>query len=103
MHLQENNRTEGKNTVCLIKFILVFMMRAPGIGQQLPFAQDIPLEGVEWYDESIPKPENTIGHQIGTRHTQSLHALSYFRAVTDASYIAVMYEYAGSYQNCPLI
>ena len=46
MQLQENDRVEGKNSVCLINFILVFVMRAPGIGQQLTFAEDIPVEGL---------------------------------------------------------
>ncbi len=71
--------------------------------QQLPFEKEIPVKGVEWYDDNIPKPEEVIGHKIGTRHTESLQAVNYFEAVTEASDIAVMHEYARSYQNRPLV
>ncbi len=98
-----------KLTVMLDKKSLILFMVLTGAffctgsAQQLPFSEYIPLQGVEWYDESIPKPEDIIGHRIGTRHTESLQAVKYFRAVTEASDIAAMYEYARSYQNRPLV
>jgi len=87
----------------VLVIILSAIMTFTSYAVQLPFSEYIPLQGVEWYDESIPKPEDIIGHRIGTRHTESLQAVNYFRAVTEASDIAVMQEYARSYQNRPLI
>ena len=79
--------------------LTVFVSKA----QQLPFSEEIPVQGVEYYDTSIPKPEDIIGHKIGTRHTESLQAVNYFKAVTEASDIAVMHEYARSHQNRALV
>ena len=75
----------------------------PAEAQDLPLDEEIPLPGVESYDDDIPKPEDVIGHQIGERHTESLQTVNYFEAVTEASDIAFMEEYARSYQNRPLI
>ncbi|MFO8236003.1 MAG: M14 family zinc carboxypeptidase [Bacteroidales bacterium] len=91
----------------LLRFIfltsVVFTVVCSAVAQQLPFVMEIPVEGVQWYDENIPKPEEIIGHEIGTRHTESLQALNYFKAVTDESDIAVMHEYARSHENRALV
>ena len=71
--------------------------------QQLPMAADLPLEGVEGYDPDVPRPEEVIGHEVGTRHTESARIADYFRAVAEASERVRVQAHARSYEDRPLL
>lgn len=71
--------------------------------QEVPLPLEVPLSGVTAYDSAIPKPEDVIGHQIGTWHTEPSHMVDYFEAVAAVSDRVVLQEYARSYQKRPLI
>ncbi len=76
---------------------------APAAAQQLPMAADLPVEGVESYDPEIPRPGEVIGHEVGTRHTESARIADYFRAVAEASDRVRLRVHARSYENRPLL
>ncbi len=82
-------------------FLLTGVLQAEA--QELPLATDFPLEGVESYDEAISKPEDVIGHVIGTRHTESLQVVNYFNQIAEESDRVIIDEYARSYQNRALV
>ena len=71
--------------------------------QDLPLSIDMPLPGVESYSDDIPTPEEVIGHQIGTRHTEPAEIVDYFRAVAEASDRVTLEEHARTYEGRPLI
>ncbi len=79
---------------------------APGAAaaaQELPMAADLPLEGVESYAADVPVPGDVVGHEVGTRHTESARVADYFRAVAEVSDRVVVREHARSYENRPLL
>ncbi|PSQ99796.1 MAG: peptidase M14 [Bacteroidetes bacterium QS_9_68_14] len=70
--------------------LLATLLLVPAAGAQdvpLPdrLADEMTLEGVTGYDESIPRPEDVLGYQIGTHHTEPAHVVRYFEAVAEAS------------------
>ncbi|NNF04754.1 MAG: peptidase M14, partial [Rhodothermales bacterium] len=73
------------------------------VAQDLPFHMDVPVEGVDSYDPSIPTPESVVGHVIGTRHTTPAEVVEYFRAVARASDRVVLVQHAETYEGNPLI
>ncbi len=73
------------------------------LAQKLPLPLDMPVPGVTSYDASIPKPEDVIGHQIGTRHTLPYQAEAYFNAVAAASDRVVVEVHARSYEGRNLL
>ncbi|MFW6193779.1 MAG: M14 family metallopeptidase, partial [Gemmatimonadota bacterium] len=78
----------------------------PGAGaaaQELPMAAELPLDGVESYAADVPAPEEVVGHEVGTRHTESARVADYFRAVAEASDRVVVREHARSYEDRPLL
>lgn len=96
----------GPRTFLLTLFITLIATGAGSTGsaaQDLPFLMDVPLEGVDGYDPSIPKPETIIGHVIGTRHTTPAEVVAYFHAVAEASDRVVLAQHAETYEGNPLI
>ena len=71
--------------------------------QDLPFPLEMPLPGVSSYSTNIPKPEDVVGHEIGTRHTEPHLAVSYFRAVANISDRVVFSEHGLTYEGRPLV
>ena len=55
------------------------------------------------YDESIPTPEEIIGHQIGQWHITHDKLVYYMRALADASDRVTYMEYATTYEDRPLV
>lgn len=55
------------------------------------------------YDESIPTPEEVIGHQIGQWHITHDKLVYYMRALADASERVTYHEYAKTYEDRPLV
>lgn len=84
--------------------ILVAVCSSPSFAQSdLPFSLPVPTKGVDRYSDDIPTPEEIIGHQVGTRHTEPHQALAYFKAVAEASDRVVLEEHARSYEGRPLV
>ena len=81
----------------------LLLSAAPLRAQELPLPLEMPLPGVEAYSEEIPKPEDVIGHQIGTRHTEPAQIAEYFRTVDEASDRVVVEQHARSYEGRPLL
>lgn len=71
--------------------------------QTLPLDLPMPLVGVSSYDASIPKPEDVIGHRIGTRHTTPDQVVSYFEAVAAVSNRITLQRHGRTYEGRPLI
>jgi hypothetical protein len=65
----------------------VFLIGGHGVAgaQDLPLSIETPVSGTEQYAEDIPRPEEVIGHVIGTRHTRPAQVVNYFEAVAEAS------------------
>lgn len=55
------------------------------------------------YDESIPTPEEVVGHQIGEWHITHDKLVYYMRAVAEASDRVTYQEFAYTYEDRPLI
>lgn len=60
------------------------------------------LPGTE-YDTSIPSPEEFLGYQIGEWHINNALLIQYMQIIAEKSDRAVIYEYARSYQQRPLV
>ena len=71
--------------------------------QRLPFAMEMPLEGVDSFNPAIPTPESVIGHVIGTQHTLPHQVEAYYRAVAAVSDRVAVSEHARSYEGRPLV
>ena len=89
------------NTLLLLLFLLITVLDARA--QALPAAFSIPLPGVESYSDAIPTPEEVIGHQVGTRHTEPYQFVAYFRAVANESNRVVVMDHGKTYEGRPLI
>jgi len=68
--------------------------------------QDIQLpmniKGVR-YNSSIPKPEEIIGHAIGTRHTRTDQVVDYFEALASRSNRIILNDHALTHEGRRLI
>jgi hypothetical protein len=84
-------------TVCLL------LVAGPAAAQELPLTVDVPLPGVERYDDAIPTPQEVIGHTIGERHTYPHQVVDYFQAVAAASDRVAYGEHARTYEGRKLV
>jgi len=71
--------------------------------QDLPFAMDVRVPGVDAYDPAIPRPETVIGHVVGTRHTRSHLVAAYYRAVDEASDRVTVQRHGATYEGRHLL
>lgn len=55
------------------------------------------------YDQEIPTPEQFFKQQVGEWHLTHEQVLSYMKEITRISDRAIMYEYARSHENKPLV
>ena len=55
------------------------------------------------YDKRIPSPEEFLGYQIGEWHINHALLVQYMNLIAEKSDRAVIYEYARSYQQRPLV
>lgn len=74
-----------------------FVRSQPAFPLPLPFREGIA------YDPAIPRPEEVIGHVVGTRHTEPHQIVAYFQAVAAASDRVLVEEYGRTYEHRPLI
>lgn len=88
----------------LLLFIPVFVLLAPkfAFGEKIPLNYEFDVKGIE-YSPSTPKPEDVIGHQIGTRHTRPHQAVEYFRLIAERSDRVVYGEHGRTYEGRPLV
>ena len=76
----------------------------PKIVQGQPaFPLPLPLPEAMSYDPAVPKPEEVIGHVVGTRHTAPHQIVAYFQAVATASDRVLVEEHGRTYEGRPLI
>ncbi len=71
-------------------------------GERVPMVLDFEAEGVR-YSESIPKPEELIGHQIGSRHTRPDQVVKYFETIGEMSPRVKVETHGRTYEGRPLI
>lgn len=71
--------------------------------QDLPFAMEVRVPGVESYDPAIPRPESVIGHVVGETHTRSHLVAAYYRAVAEASDRVVVNRHGATYEGRHLL
>lgn len=92
------------SAVCLLAFGLVCAL-APGTvrAQDLPFAMEVRVPGVDSYDPAIPRPESVIGHVVGDTHTRSHLVAAYYRAVAEASDRVVVSRHGATYEGRHLL
>ncbi len=77
--------------------------KAPVVQSQPAFPLPLPQTAAIAYDPSIPRPEEVIGHVIGTRHTAPHQIVAYFQAVAAASDRVLVEEHGRTYEGRPLI
>ncbi|MFQ5568909.1 MAG: M14 family zinc carboxypeptidase [Rhodothermales bacterium] len=88
--------------VAFLLLLPVFIVPASA-QQQVPLATEFIAPGVTGYADDIPKPEEIIGHQIGTAHTTPHQITEYFRVIDALSDRVVVEEHARTYEGRPLI
>ncbi len=71
--------------------------------QNLPFAMEVRVPGVDAYDAAIPRPESVIGHVVGTSHTRSHLVNAYYRVVAEASDRVIVKDHGTSYDGRRLV
>ena len=83
--------------------IVGLLVGLPAAAQRVPLATEFVAPGVTSYSDEIPKPEDVIGHQIGTAHTAPHQVYDYFRVIDGLSDRIVVEEHARTYEGRPLI
>ncbi len=85
--------------------LLCVLILFPGSAraQDLPFAMEVRVPGVESYDPAIPRPESVIGHVVGETHTRSHLVADYYRAVAEASDRVVVNRHGATYEGRHLL
>lgn len=71
--------------------------------QDLPFAMEVRVPGVDAYNAAIPRPESVIGHVVGDTHTRSHLVAAYYRAVAEASDRVVVKRHGATYEGRHLL
>ena len=89
-----------KKIATLLTLIVSLFAAHPAFGQ---VSLDYYLPDDISYDESIPTPEEVVGHQIGEWHITHDKLVYYMRAVAEASDRVTYTEFAYTYENRPLI
>ena len=80
----------------LLIYLFTFLFGQQNI--QLPMK----IMGVR-YNRSIPKPEEIMGHQIGTRHTRTDQVVDYFEALASRSNRIILNDHALTHEGRRLI
>ncbi len=89
-----------KKIATLLTLIVGLFAAHPAFGQ---VSLDYYLPDDISYDESIPTPEEVVGHQIGEWHITHDKLVYYMRAVAEASDRVTYTEFAYTYEDRPLI
>ena len=89
-----------------ISFLLLFTLNLSLLSlqaQNLPAAFEMPIEGVDSYNETIPTPLDVFGHSVGEKHTIPHQIVDYFNELDEASDRIASNVYGFSYEGRPLI
>ena len=95
------NRRIQTTLACTL--LAVLMAAIPAAAQELPLSIDTPLPGTERYADDTPRPQEVIGHEIGTRHTRPAQVVRYFEAVAAASDRVTLRSHGRTYEGRRLI
>ena len=96
----DSSRTLGLG---LMSLLFVVVAAGPAAAQDLPLSIDTPVPGTEQYSDDIPRPEEVIGHVVGTRHTRPAQVVDYFEAVAEASDRVALRSHGRTYEGRELI
>ncbi len=96
-------RTLYSLIVPLAAGLLCVLLSGTARAQDLPFAMEVRVPGVESYDPAIPRPESVIGHVVGETHTRSHLVAAYYRAVAEASDRVVVNRHGATYEGRHLL
>ncbi len=93
------------NRVHLLSILVIALVLLPTStrAQDLPFAMDVRVPGVNDYDPAIPRPESVIGHVVGSTHTRSHLVAAYYRTVAEASDRVVVNRHGATYEGRHLV
>jgi len=94
-------RAIGPNSLSLLLFILAFGGDSPH-AEKLPLSIEFEVGGVT-YVETIPKPEEVIGHRIGTRHSAPHQIVAYFEKLALVSDRVLVRRHGSTYEGRPQI
>ena len=92
-----------KTTISTVFSLLISFVLMSSAFAQSDITTDYYLPDDVSYDESIPTPEEVIGHQIGQWHITHDKLVYYMRALADASDRVTYMEYAKTYEDRPLV
>lgn len=92
-----------KTTITTALSLLFSLLLFQGVFAQDDITIDYYLPDNISYDESVPTPEEIIGHQIGQWHITHDKLVYYMRALADASDRVTYHEYAKTYEDRPLV
>ena len=92
-----------RRAVLALALTAMFLPASVFAQPQLPISIDTPVPGVDEYDASIPRPEDVIGHRIGTQHTRPAQVVDYFEAVAAASNRVTLEGHGRTYEGRRLI
>lgn len=92
-----------KSTIATISSLLLCFILSTSAVAQDQLSLDYYLPDDVTYDESIPTPEEIIGHQIGQWHITHDKLVYYMRALADASERVTYHEYAKTHEDRPLV
>ena len=82
--------------------VIAGLWTSASVAQTVPLATDFPMSGIS-YDADVPRPEEVIGHVVGTRHTTPHQVVDYYEAVAAASDRVVLRKHGETYEGRPLI
>ena len=82
-------------TTILILFLIIFSKAQEKLSYFLP--DDVT------YNQEIPTPEEFFGQEVGEWHLTHDQVLYYIKEIARSSNRAIMYEYARSWENRPLV
>jgi len=83
----------------LITFLVTLEILACNAQEKMDYF----LPGDVTYNQGVPTPEQFFKQQLGEWHLTHGQVLSYMNKIAEVSDRAIMYEYARSYENKPLI
>lgn len=72
-------------------------------GQQVPIDLDVPIPYSFSYDSEIPKPEDVLGHRIGSQHTVPSQVVDYFETVAALSDRVTLRSHGRTHEGRKLI
>lgn len=68
------------------------------VAERLPFSAEFPLKEVS-FDPGIARPEQVLGHLIGTRHTRPEQVEAYFRQIASQSNRVTFATHGSTYEG----